>query len=112
MLLGLLGGLTAGFGRLARGSEGTHAEVFVGNERVALLDLSRPHTYTIKGYIGAATVVVDAGKARVTQAPCSGKRCIHVGWLSRTGDASLCVPNRLMVKIAGVAENSADAIVG
>ncbi|MYI60489.1 MAG: hypothetical protein F4105_02245, partial [Gemmatimonadetes bacterium] len=41
--------------------------------------------------------------ARVLSAPCVHKICMRRGWIQRAGDVAACVPNGLVLRIAGAA---------
>jgi hypothetical protein len=112
LLLVTLGGVTGLLGRHAVGAEGSHAEVFVGTRRVAFLPLAQAGAYPITGAQGTAVIEVADGRVRVRHAPCRDKRCQHMGWLGRAGEAAVCVPGRLMVRVSGQNQSGADAIAG
>lgn len=44
---------------------------------------------------------VRRGRVRVAQADCPRKLCQHAGWISRPGQTIVCLPNRLLIEIAG-----------
>jgi len=51
----------------------------------------------------ATIEVLETGKARVTDSPCPDKTCVRTGWISRPGQAIVCLPNRIVVRIEGSA---------
>ncbi len=68
---------------------GANAEVRVGNMRIAVKDR----------------------KAAVLDSDCPGKICVHTGWIAAAGGKIVCVPNRVMIEIAGADETgSPDAV--
>ncbi len=112
LLTGVLGLLTFGYSRSRVTKPGSYAEVYVGAVRIARLDLAEDGTHTVKGRLGELNIAIKDGRARVAQATCRDKRCVRMGWLSHGGEAALCVPNRVMLKVMGAQENIPDAVVG
>jgi hypothetical protein len=50
---------------------------------------------------------------RIVQSPCHDKICVHTGFIGRPGQAIVCLPNKLVVKIeADGADSGADLIIG
>ncbi|NIQ96240.1 MAG: NusG domain II-containing protein, partial [Desulfuromonadales bacterium] len=45
---------------------------------------------------------IENGTARIVDSPCPYKVCISMGEISRRGEIIACVPNRLLVQVAGV----------
>ncbi len=50
---------------------------------------------------GNTLVIINNGRARIAESTCSHKICKNAGWLSKPGDVSACVPNRVMIEIKG-----------
>jgi hypothetical protein len=77
----------------------------IDNGRHSQVPLSvedRPvHQITIEGPIGPTVLEVGAGRARILSAPCRQQICRLSGWLSEPGDLAVCVPNRLVLRVAG-----------
>jgi len=38
---------------------------------------------------------------RFVQSPCTGKFCIHSGWLRHSGEVMACLPNGVFVELVG-----------
>ena len=72
----------------------------------ALADL---HRLRLRGQLGETEIEVGPEGARVVAAPCLHKLCMRRGWIRRRGDLSVCVPNGLVLRIAGAA--AVDAVV-
>lgn len=112
LLSGVLALLTYGYSRRPVTQVGTYAEVYAGATRIARLDLAENGTHTVKGRLGELDITIKDGRARVAQATCRDKRCVRMGWLSHSGEAALCVPNRVMLKVVSAQEGTPDAVVG
>lgn len=77
--------------------------------RVRLADGYRD-SFWIAG--GANLVEIDGRRVRIQQAGCTDQVCVRTGWLTRAGQAAVCLPNRVIVRLTGAAENDGvDAIV-
>ena len=72
----------------------------------ALADL---HRLRLRGQLGETEIEVGPEGARVVAAPCLHKLCMRRGWIRRRGDLTVCVPNGLVLRIAGAA--AVDAVV-
>jgi hypothetical protein len=55
----------------------------------------------ISGLRGKSVIEVSHGRARFVASPCSGKVCLQAGWLDQAGETAACVPNGVMVSVAG-----------
>ncbi|MBT9173288.1 MAG: hypothetical protein DDT21_01683 [Syntrophomonadaceae bacterium] len=53
---------------------------------------------------GEATVVIAEGRVRIQEMPraiCPLGLCSSVGWVERSGEAIVCLPNRLVLTVLG-----------
>lgn len=87
--------------------EGAGVTVKVDGVKVAEYSLSKNGTYPLNG--GTNILVIENGKAYLTDANCPDKLCVHQGKISRTGETITCLPNKLTVSVFG-AEQSVDLI--
>lgn len=58
----------------------------------------------VKMPAGQAVVEIAAGRARVLPMPktiCPRGLCSSIGWVEQQGDAIVCLPNRLVITVAG-----------
>ncbi|MGE5574203.1 MAG: NusG domain II-containing protein [Bacteroidota bacterium] len=53
-----------------------------------------------RGHTVAVEIAGD-GRARVSDSDCPDKVCVRTGWIERPGEAIVCLPNRVVVKIQG-----------
>ena len=63
----------------------------------------------ITGSLGECQIEIGPQGARVIAAPCAHKVCMRRGWIRQRGDLAVCVPNGLMLRVAGRAH--VDAVV-
>ncbi len=50
---------------------------------------------------GNTLIIIKDGRAMIAESTCGHKICKNTGWLSKPGDVSACVPNRVMIEIKG-----------
>ncbi len=55
----------------------------------------------IPGPLGETTIEIGAGAARIADSPCPDRTCVAAGSLSRPGQWSACLPNKVMLRIEG-----------
>jgi hypothetical protein len=87
--------------------EGAGVTVKVDGVKIAEYSLSADGTYPLNG--GTNILVIENGKAYLTDANCPDKLCVHQGKISMTGETITCLPNKLTVSVFG-AEQSVDLI--
>lgn len=64
--------------------------------------LSKPAQFTVVGANGlSVTVQIEAGRVRVLHSDCPDRLCVRSGWLSQNGQASVCVPAAVSVRVVG-----------
>ena len=72
------------------------------------LDNAKPEEFTLTFAEGRSRVRVEKGRIAVISADCPDKDCVRHGWLSRNGDSTVCLPNRLSIRIAGPGKTEVD----
>ena len=95
----LVGALAAA--QLAPSSRADTVVIDVGGQRYASLPLDVPRTVRVPGRIGTSVIQIANQRARFVSSPCRGKICIHTGWLSRSGEVAVCLPNTVSVTLIG-----------
>lgn len=83
----------------ARGSGEPVARVVRDSRVVAVLRLDQDRKLQVGGT--GVEVEVKGGKVRVAESDCPRRVCVRTGWISRPGQTIVCVPNRLLVEVAG-----------
>ena len=66
-----------------------------------IYDLKTDRTVEIPGALGNTTVEIAGGKARILDSPCPNKTCVAAAPLSRQGDWSACLPNKVILRVQG-----------
>lgn len=82
--------------------QGQQAVVEVDNVPIQTIPLrtsEEKYTITVQGVIGESFVEVDGETVRMIDSACPDKLCVHMGAKSQIGDAIVCLPNRVVIKI-------------
>ena len=58
------------------------------------------------------TLVISGGEAWIEDASCPDHICVKSGKVSLEGETIVCLPNKLVISIAGGEENALDGIAG
>ncbi len=77
------------------------------------LDDSTKETIQLEGRISEVTIEADGRQMRFILSECPDHTCERTGWISAVGQTAVCLPNRVMIKITGNAEDgdAVDAVV-
>lgn len=54
---------------------------------------------TVNGFLGPCVIEIRNGRVRAMEATCSDKICIDRGWVYRSGDSIVCVPNQVIIRL-------------
>ena len=93
------------------GRKGPCAEIYVDGILKAEYILTDDREVEIKGYNGGSNIlIIKDGAAYMREASCPDKLCIHQGKISRSGQAIVCLPNRVVIKINDSEGGDYDAI--
>lgn len=105
-LMSLAGAVLVGilFTQLWGGGSATSVVIRSGGKVVAEASLNRNRNFEIQGPLGTTVVSVENRRVRVARDPSPRQYCVQQGWLSRAGEAALCLPNQVAVEIAGTAK--------
>lgn len=84
-------------------SEGNYVIISVGNQEVAQYPLSQEReSIAVSGVKGEAALQIKEGRIRMIGASCPNKTCVGMGWKSKSGELIACIPNQVVVRVAGV----------
>ena len=80
--------------------------VSVDGKKIAEYPLKKDAKYELSGsHLGTNTLVIQSGKAYISEANCPDKQCMKQGKISRAGEMLVCLPNRVVVKIVDSKKN-------
>ena len=98
---------------LAPGNGERSAVLTVGGEMVHTFPLSKggtPSEYSLTGRAGGDIVIrSEGGRIRMLRSDCPDGRCVRTGWIKHPGEAAVCLPNRLVLKVIGSGDTEFDA---
>jgi hypothetical protein len=63
--------------------------------------LSRDREIEVPGPLGSSIVTIEKGRARISSDPSPRQYCVRQGWLERSGEIALCLPNEVSVELTG-----------
>ena len=76
--------------------------VSVDGTEIMTLDLNRNDDIVIESGNGQTNhLIIEDGKAFLTEASCPDKLCVRQGAISETGQSIVCLPHRVIVTIVG-----------
>ncbi len=87
--------------RLAPSAQADTVIITVDGHRYASLPLDVSRQVKVPGRIGTSVIRIAHERARFVSSPCTGKICIHTGWLSRSGEIAICLPNAVSIELTG-----------
>lgn len=96
-----------GFGQLWK-SDGSIVEVTVDGEVLGTYRLDQDQTVQIQE---TNVLVIQNGKADMTDANCPDRLCVHQKAISKSGETIVCLPNKVIVTIIGTEESAEDVVV-
>ncbi len=91
--------------------QGSWVVIEVDQKRVARYSLSKDRITHVEGPLGTTEIEIRDGKARILRSPCKLKVCIKSGYIQYADRISVCLPNRVVVRVEGNAERGLDAVV-
>ncbi|HHW11836.1 MAG TPA: NusG domain II-containing protein [Firmicutes bacterium] len=94
---------------------GRQVQVFRDGELLFSFPLTETETRTEQVQVagGVATIEVRDGAVRLAPTEdyfCPERICIRTGWIKQPGEAIICVPNKLVIRIEG-REDGVDAVI-
>lgn len=87
-----------------RGDAGQTVRIFVDGHPAQTVTLDRDRRITVHGRLGDSVLEISHGAVRFIASPCTGKYCIHAGWLHDSGEFAACLPNRVSIEVMGGSE--------
>lgn len=83
------------------GKPGQRLLIKRGGEVFMTASLAQAFSVNVPGPLGITQVEVLNQRARVRSDPSPRQLCVHQGWISREGEAAICLPNQVSVEIVG-----------
>ena len=81
-------------------SHGAQAVVYIDGKESARYSLDTDHIYEIKGVNGGYnTLVIEDGKAHLSDADCPDQLCVGMGTIQYDGETIVCLPHKVVIEI-------------
>ena len=91
--------------------EGSVVVVYGDGQAVDSFSLDEEVDYTIQTKQGTNQLVISNHKAKITQADCKDKLCVHQTQIAKDGETIVCLPHKVVVQVAGGKEQELDGVV-
>ncbi len=89
------------FNTLWSNEQAAKVQIRQGETIIGTYGLNQTREIQVKGPIGTNTISISNGRARFSKSPCHNQYCVHQGWLSRAGQAAICLPNQISLELIG-----------
>ncbi len=63
--------------------------------------LSRDQQIEVPGPLGTSIISIEKGRARISSDPSPRQYCVRQGWLQKSGEIAVCLPNQVSVELTG-----------
>lgn len=67
-------------------------------------------TFTIDNELGSNVIEINKAQVKIVDADCPDKICVKAHAISKPGEALICLPHKLVVKIIGEGKQETDEI--
>ncbi|MFN4217231.1 MAG: NusG domain II-containing protein [Brevinematales bacterium] len=91
------------------GRSGSYVEIRVGGLRYRY-PLDEERVFEWQSAHGKGKIEIKGKRVRMLESTCRDQICVKKGWISRTGDAIICMPNHVVVEIVGEEKGYWDGI--
>jgi len=92
--------------------EGTNVLVTLDGKQYTKASILNDRLIEMDAKTGTMFIEISNGKVRVSKATCQSKICLRQGWISKTGQVIVCVPNKLIIELNSDNAPSLDAVTG
>ena len=89
------------FGTLWHIRAGDRVIIRSGGKIIEQVSLFTDRIISVKGPLGISVITIHNRKARVASDPSPRQYCVKQGWLAKSGETAICLPNQVSVEISG-----------
>lgn len=89
------------FGTLWHSRAGDRVVIRSGGKIIEQVSLFTDRIISVKGPLGISVITIHNRKARVASDPSPRQYCVKQGWLAKSGETAICLPNQVSVEISG-----------
>jgi len=92
--------------------KGAEVEVFVNSELVCTYPINENRQLSIEGIDNhILNILIDDKKVLVTNSTCSDKICVKSRSISKSNEAIICLPSKVVITVKGGNSSKYDAVV-
>ena len=84
--------------------------VTVDGKEYGTYKLTEDATIKIESEYGTNTLVIKDQKAKMEEANCPDKLCVHQKAIDKTGETIVCLPHKVVITVIDAKENELDVI--
>lgn len=81
--------------------EADTAIVNVDGKEALRLPLNKNRIFSVEGPLGITDIEIKDGSIRVINSVCDKKICVKTGWIHKSYQHILCVPNHIAIYLSG-----------
>lgn len=85
-------------------TQAAKVQIRLGDKVYGTYSLNQQREIHVHGKLGDAVIHISQGKVRFVKSPCTTQYCVHQGWLTRAGQAAICLPNQISLELLGQAK--------
>lgn len=82
-------------------SNNSYAIIEVNAKELKKVSLLEEKELEIMGELGISILKIEKERIKIIKSPCPHKLCVKMGWISQPGEIIICIPNKVVVRIAG-----------
>jgi len=113
LIVGLLVAGLVTLGVMRYGADAVDTMVIkVDGEEVIRAPLSDDGRFSVEGPLGEMEIEIKDGRVRVIDSPCGRKICVQTGWIHKSYQTIICMPNHVAIDLTGKSNSELDGITG
>ena len=90
--------------------EGKRVVIELDGYVVGNFPLEDDRLFPVEGKLGRTWVKMAEGRVRIVDSPCPYRLCVKSGSIRMSGENLICLPNKVVVRIAGDDGEAVDAV--
>ncbi|MFR9070710.1 NusG domain II-containing protein [Paraclostridium tenue] len=98
------------FNYFKQSNEGDKIVIYVDNKVYKEIPINKKEELTIKTENGYNKIKVHDGGVEVSEASCPDDICVKTGFIKKSNQSIVCIPNKVSIKIVSNEKNDIDII--
>jgi hypothetical protein len=82
----------------------------IGGKEAIRMPLSNDREFDVQGPLGITRIKIKNRYVRVMDSPCKRKICVETGWIRKSHQHIICVPNQVFIYLEGGRDEKIDGI--